>query len=316
MVSKQTNKEKQSPVSLLKTDDPNDGKKSWFSPNFKLGIVLGILSFIVYANTLRNGFVYDDVSAISKNIIVTKGITAIPEILSTPYRRGFIAYANDLYRPLSLVTFAAEYEFFGSDPAPYHFFNIIFFAGCVILLFLFLDQLFERKKTVAAFIASVLFAIHPIHTEVVANIKSRDELLCFFFAFLSLIVLLKYLSTGRMTHLFAGSLCLLLSLLSKETTITFVAVIPIVFFFYRNENKKRSILIAACAAFATIIFLLARYSVLGHFHANNFTGVSMIDNALAQQDLPYATRIATAILILGYYVKPLFVPYPLICDYA
>jgi hypothetical protein len=193
---------------------------------------------------------------------------------------------------------------------------VLLFAGCVILLFLFLDQLFDQKRTSAVFIASLLFALHPIHTEVVANIKSRDELLCFFFAFLCLNVFMKYVRSGKINQLIWGSFCFFLALLSKETVITFLAVIPLIFFFYRNENKKRSIYITISVVFTAIIFLSVRFSVLYSYQAHYISDLDFIDNALSKQGLSPESRIATAILILGYNIKLLFVPYPLLSDYS
>jgi protein O-mannosyl-transferase len=186
----------------------------------------------------------------------------------------------------------------------------------VILLFIFLDKLFYEKKTAVAFIAALLFALHPIHTEVVANIKSRDELLCFFFAFLCLNIFIKYVETGKIIQLLLGSFCFLLSFLSKETVVTFMAIIPFIFFFIKNENKKRSIYITISIAVVTIICLVARFEVLSYYHANNASDTYFIDNALTAQKLPPSVRIATAILILGLYFKLLFIPYPLSCDYS
>ena len=299
-------------ASLPKQDAP---KKS-FSLTTKLALVLGIFSIVIYANTLKNGYVLDDSSVITENTIVMKGISAIPEILTTPYRRGFFITSNDLYRPLSLVMIAIEYDLFGANPMPNHLVNILFFAGCVILLFFFLDRLFEEKKTAVAFIASLLFAAHPIHTEVVANIKSRDELMCFFFVFLSLNIFIKYVQTGKMMQLLLGCLCFFLSFLSKETVVTFLAIIPLIFFFYRDENKKRSIHITVGIVIMTAIALAIRISVLSYYNANGLSDIDFADNGLALKTLPYASRIATAVLILGMYLKLLLIPYPLVCDYA
>ena len=286
------------------------------SLTLKLAILLGIISFLVYANTLKNGYVLDDSSAIFENTIVQKGTSGIGELLSTPYRRGFYITENDLYRPLSLVTLAIEYQFFGLNPMPNHFVNILVFAGCVILLFFFLDQFFERKKTAVAFIAALLFALHPIHTEVVANVKSRDELLCFFFAFLSLNVFMKYMQSGKILQLLLGAFCFFLSFLSKETVITFLAVIPLVFFFYNNENRKRAILITVSAVAVAIIVLLIRMSVLEAYNANHAASIDIVDNSLAAKYLSIESRLATAIFILGKYLKLLLIPYPLISDYT
>ena len=111
-----------------------------------LAILLGVISLFVYANTLKNGYALDDYNVLVNNTYITKGVSAIPQILSTPYRWGNVTSSNDLYRPLSLVMFATEYQFFGKNPMPNHLVNILLFAGCVILLFFFLDNLFERKK--------------------------------------------------------------------------------------------------------------------------------------------------------------------------
>ena len=320
MAKKQT-KNIQNPAIPVRTPQTKTtGKKQeapgkGFSATLKLALLLGVLSFAVYANTLKNGYTLDDFTVITENSIVTRGISAIPEILSTPYRRGWFITNNDLYRPLSLTMFAAEYQIFDKSPVAGHFLNILFFSGCVILLFFFLDNLFERKKTVVAFIASLLFALHPIHTEVVANIKSRDEIMCFFFAFLSLNIFLKYMQTGKMKQLIPGCLCFLLSLMSKETVITFLAIIPLIFFFYRNENKKYSLNITIGAVVMALVFLAIRYSVLKAYNANSSSDVSFIDNMLSSPP-SVASGLATKILILGHYLKLLLIPYPLISDYS
>lgn len=281
-----------------------------------MALLLGIISFFVYANTLNNGFVLDDQVMVVYNKYVTQGVSAIPDLLTTPHQRGFHVTDNDEYRPLPLVMHAITYQFFGLNPVPYHFLNILLFAGCVVLLFRFLHMLFDGKKLAAAFVASLFFALHPLHTEVVANVKSGDELLCFFFAFLAMNIFFKYAQSGKMPHLLAGFFCMLLSYLSKETVVTFLAIIPLVFFFYRNEHKKRSVYILGSAVLATVIFIVIRFSVLEHYQANNMAKVSVIENALAKDGLSAASRIATAVLILGNYLKLLVVPFPLVSEYS
>ncbi len=295
-------------------------EKKPMSVTAKLCIILAVLSCLVYVNTLQNGYVLDDSMVLAKNSIVTQGFKGIPELFRTPRLKGFAYLKNENYRPLSLVVFAAEYQIFGDKPGASHFFNVLFFAGCVILLFLFLDKLFDRKRTGVAFIASVLFAVHPIHTEVVANIKSLDEILCFFFAFAAINVFLAYQKSGKIWQLLAGIVMIFLSFFSKETVITFLFIIPFVFFFYQtNDDKKKSMMQASLmtggAVLAAGIYLVIRGKILSDYGAST-SAVEFIDNALAKPGLGVATRIATAILGLGMYIKMLFVPYPLNCDYC
>ncbi len=304
-------------ASSTKANDPDKKEtKKTFLFNWKLALLLGIISFAVYANTLKNGYVLDDSSAIAENKIVQKGTSAISELLSTPYRYGFYVTENDLYRPLSLVVLAVEYQFFGLNPAPNHFFNILIFTCCVIALFFFIDRFFDYKKTGVAFLAALLFAVHPIHTEVVANIKSLDELLCFLFAFLSLMAFLKYMKSGETTLLLLGSVLYFLSYLSKETVVSFLAIYPLIFFFYQNESRKRAILISVASVVVTCIFLYIRFSVLHTYNADHLASTSVVDNALVSPALTFESRMATAVYILGFYLKLLLIPYPLSSDYS
>ncbi len=304
-------------VSQSKRSNPKAGASTGrFTLEWKLALLLGVISFLVYANTLKNNFAMDDYVMITDNSYVAKGIKAIPELLSTPHQRGFHKIPNDEYRPLSLVLFAIEYQFAGLNPGVYHFFNLLLFAGCVVLLFRFLNRLFDGKRMAVAFVATLLFALHPLHTEVVANIKSGDELLCFLFAFLAVEMYMSYVSLGKQSKLVLGALCFLLAFLAKETVITFLAVIPFIFFFYKNENRKLSIHVCGSAVLVVVVFLAVRYAVLSHYHANELSKIDVIENALAKPGLSTESRLATAILMLGYYLKLLFVPYPLLVDYS
>ena len=183
------------------------------------------------------------------------------------------------------------------------------------MLFLFLVFLFREKNYVVPFLASALLAVHPIHTEVVANVKSVDELLCFFFAFLGLMQFARYVRSDSLKPLMTGLICFFLSLLSKESSITFVAIIPFCFYFYRNDKKQKSLYISVSVFAVAIIYLALRFYVLTSHHAYNPANVPFMQNPLAGASTQFI-RYATAILILGKYIKLLFVPYPLFCDYS
>ena len=278
----------------------------------KICLSLIVITLLVYANTLQNGYVLDDLAVIQNNSLVKEGFSGIPELLTTPRFKGFENIVNDSYRPLSLVTFAIEYQLFGPNPTEGHLFNILFFAGCVVLLFIFLNKLFNGRKTGIAVVAALLFAVHPVHTEVVANIKSRDELLCFFFAFWSLNVFINYIKEGKPAQLITGALLLFLSYLSKETVIAFLVVVPLVFFFYLDDNKKRSSFICLATLVVSLVFLFIRSTVL---KANDSDAIPFLDNPLVNAPF-FFSRLPTAILVLGLYLRLLFVPYPLISDYS
>jgi tetratricopeptide (TPR) repeat protein len=282
-------------------------------------LILVVVSLLVYGNTLNNGYALDDVAVVTKNAYVQKGVAGIPELLYTPYLRGFKMPAtdtiasNDLYRPLPLVTFALEKQLFDNSAAIAHLINILLFAACVCVLFTFLLRLMGDSRTMVAFVACLLFAVHPIHTEVVANVKSRDELLCFFFAFSAPVLYSRYAVGGKTWELVAGTLIYFLSLLSKETSFTFLAIVPLVFFFYQNGHKRRSIYVSLTTVIGCVVFLVLRYAVLGAYNASH-TDIEFIDNPLT--GATSQGRYATALLVLGHYLKLLILPYPLISDYT
>lgn len=282
----------------------------------KLCIVLAVLSCLVYANTLRNGFVMDDVMVIAENHYVKQGFAGIPTLLTTHHLEGFGSNeVSDYYRPFSLVVFAVEYEIFGLNPLPGHFFNIIYFAACVVLLFLFLNKLFNGERVVTAFVAALLFAVLPVHTEVVANIKSRDELLCFVFAFTAMLIFMNYVRQGKTLQLIAGTFCLFLAVLSKETVLTFIGVIPLVFFFYKSENKKRSLWITGSIAAITVVFLFLWNYVQTRSEVQESL-VAKVLHSLSKSSGEAPLTLAPKILILGYHLKTMLLGYPLNFNYS
>ncbi len=295
-------------------------EKKPMSMTTKLAILLAVIAMLVYSNTLLNGYVLDDVMVIKDNFVVPQGMKMIPDILGTLRLKGYANMSNE-YRPMSLVMFATECELstmFTATKTPFtpwlhHFANLLVFGGCVAGLFIFLNKLFDRKKMAVAFIAALLFAVHPIHTEVVANIKSRDELLCFFFAFVSLNMFANYMKSAKTMQLLMGTFALFLSFLSKETVITFLAIVPLIFFFFIDDNRTRAIRITVGTFIATGLYLAIRARIVAD-NGNMEFPINFVDNMLVKETISASSRLATEIWILGDYIRLLFVPYPLAID--
>jgi tetratricopeptide (TPR) repeat protein len=280
-----------------------------------LSIILMVFCFVAYYNTLSNGFVYDDALVITQNKLIRQGPSAISEIFGSPRLSGYAHVNNDSYRPLSLAMFAIEYQMSDGKPGMMHFMNVLWFALSVVLLFKFLHALLQQQKPWVAFMAALLFALHPIHTEVVGNLKSRDEIMCFLFAMLAMLQFNKYMKENKHTSLAFGILALFAAYLSKETVVTFLAVIPITYFFYINDSKQRAMLITGSAVGVSLLFIGLWRMVLAAAHADQLATIDFTDNMLITAP-NVATKMATAIMVLGYYIKLLVVPYPLVCDYS
>jgi len=280
-------------------------------PSYKLlYLIIFVFSFIIYANSISNGYVLDDFSVIKENAIVKKGTKGIKEIFTTTYRYGYWGRPDDLYRPLSLVMFAVEWQLWPDNPMPGHLINVILYSLLCVLLLMLLIRLFKSYSIWLPFLSTLIFAAHPIHTEVVANIKSRDEILCFLFLIISIWYLLNYISSKEQKNVVIALLAYFFAFLSKESAITFLAVFPLTIYFFTNSDIKTNLKASLIMLVPAIIFLIIRKNVVGFIEGSS---VSVVDNLLmAANSLNEHT--ATAIKILGIYLYKQFYPHPLICD--
>jgi len=108
-----------------------------------------------------------------------------------------------------------------------HFNNIWTFAlGCVFLYLAF-AKCFFRKNPDLAFLAALLFTMHPIHSEAIANVKSRDEIFSLIFVSLTFLYSFKYIETKKWMDLFWASFMFMLAILSKEYAVFLLFLLPL-----------------------------------------------------------------------------------------
>jgi len=170
-----------------------------FVYKYKAQFLLVLLTFLFYGNTLFNDYALDDAIVITENKFTKQGIQGIDDLLFNESFTGFFGVKKDLvaggrYRPLSMISFAIEYEIWGLNPTISHLLNVILYAITAIILFVIINILYKEKSSFfdsAALLISILFLAHPIHTEVVANIKGRDEIMSLLFSLLTLFYSIK-----------------------------------------------------------------------------------------------------------------------------
>lgn len=275
--------------------------------------VIALLAFFLYANTLSHAYALDDFPVIYGNSLTMQGMAGIPMMLKTAYWYGLDGQNDFLYRPLSLVTYAIEWQLSPNNPQLGHFTNVLLYAFTGFFLFRLLVMLLKNYNLIIPFITTLVFMVHPLHTEVVANIKSRDELLCFLFFILSAIQFVKYANDAKIGRIIMSGICFFLALLSKESAITFLAFYPLILYFFTGVTWKKNITGSLIMIGVSLIYILIRGSVLT---SQTVSGeISVLDNTLmAAPDLQ--SRLATAFYILGLYLKLLVFPHPLASDYS
>ncbi len=278
-----------------------------------IALALAAIAFLFYANTLQHDYALDDFSLIKENAQTKKGTAALKQIFTSSYRSGYYLPDNDLYRPLSKAMFAIEWQLAPDKPALGHWVNVLLYAFTAWLLFYTLLLYFPHPdKLWFCALTTLLFVAHPIHTEVVANIKSRDEILSFLFFLFMAMSAISYAKQGRISGLLFAAISFFISLLSKESGITFLAAIPLMIYFFTDASVKKQIILASTLLLTGLIFFIIRTKILG---APPGLNPSIMDNLLvgAHNKLLQTT---SAISILGIYLKLLFFPHPLVSDYS
>ena len=201
-----------------------------------------LLTFLLYGNTILNEYALDDAIVITENTFTKQGFKGIDELFSHDSFRGFFGkdkklVAGGRYRPLSLVTFAIEYSIFGLNPHVSHFLNILLYAFTCLVLYKLLILLLHRnrrikKPYVIALLSTLIFIAHPVHTEAVANIKGRDEIMVLLFSLLTVLWTYHYIENHKFKFLLAVIFFFTLALFSKENGITFLGIIPLSIYFF------------------------------------------------------------------------------------
>ncbi len=210
-----------------------------------------------------------------------------------------------------------------------HLVNVLLYAGSGVVLFLLLRNLLSGhaacrkdtgRATLIAFAASLLFLAHPIHTEVVANIKGRDEIVSLLGGLGALLLSIRsWQDKKTWKSLLAGGL-FFAALLSKENAITFLAIVPLAFHCFTDARPgaigRQSLPFLAAA----VLFLVIRGSILGWEGAGapprelmNNPFLKLVGNQYV--DFSAGEKYATILFTLGKYLLLLFFPYPLSHDY-
>lgn len=316
----------------LKNKEISEEKKSAIVPSIYLGnrktnrlifFLLFAFTFLLYGNTINHGYVLDDEVVYVKNRFVQQGIDGINDIVSYGFLYGFNNRNNQSYRPLTLINFAIEKEIFGNNPKANHFFNVLFYAIANVLLFLLLYKLFaarnqsstgaNKKSYIIPLLITLLYIAHPVHTEVVANITSRTEILSFLFAVLSFNFLMDHLLTNKRKFLVYSLIAYFLCLIAKENGITLVAVVPLILYFFTDISFKKIVGLSMPFLCILAIYLLIRNAVLDTLVFGE--KMDVINNTLMAAENS-SEMLATNFVILGKYLILLFYPHPLSWDYS
>ena len=197
-------------------------------------LIIFVVPFLLYISSAQYDYNLDDNLVTQNQPLTSQGISAIPEIFKSNYYSDNMGYSYE-YRPMVLTSFAIEHQFFGDNPHVSHFINVLLYAFLCFLLYRCLRRFFKNTNYLFSFIIALVFALYPMHTEVVCSIKNRDELLSMIFGLFAFRFAMLFAAGKSYKDLFFVALFFILALLSKKSVLIFGTVIPVFLLLYSGE---------------------------------------------------------------------------------
>jgi hypothetical protein len=301
----------------VRTSDVLAGQHGAFS-RVKLAVLLIILlGLIAYSNSLRNRFVWDDVSSVQFNKHITSP-SYIPEIFKSEFHH-FARSQGNFYRPLLTLSFMLDYKLWGeaatgaktanqlvADGAAggFHFTNMVMHIGVALLVFFLVRSVFGKETLALA--VSLLFVAHPIHTQAVTYVSGRGDMLT------NLFLLSSFLMYWRVSGADAESdsrqhraqdavcvagaiVCYIAALLSKESAIILPFLVLACALVFRERRNRKTLVIIIGLFICMVVYAVLRETSLKF-------GVSTTD------PLPFGERLLKGAQAFATYVRLLFVP--------
>lgn len=294
-------------------------------------ILVLLLAFAVFAPSMSNGFTLDDKPLAGAEWNLQPG--QLDPVIGTLHSPAFyfskfywwVEYVNDgLYRPLTIYTYALTYNlvsapFFGrtAEAVPHHVLNVLLH---VLATFLVLRLLLGvGLGRLAAHVGAGLFAVHAIHSEVVAGVVGRAELLAFVGGVAGILGFVRGASTtgglrfawyGGSALAFFGGYC------SKESALAFAPLLVCVLIArsWAKRQDLRSVAFGPAAAVSLApmgLFLLLRQNAIS---VHRVEMIDYVANPLWQAD--FLTRVCTAVKLWGYGLYQCFAPFDLSASYG
>lgn len=287
-------------------------------------LIIIVVSYIVFYNSLHNEFVFDDESVIVNNASIQNTDNIVKYFSG---EEGFHKVIGKYYRPLVSASYAVDFSIWGLDPYGFHLTNLIIHIIACLLLFKILSLLFSRYKyrNIFSLFGALIFAVHPIHTEAVSWISGRTDSMVSMFFFASFLFYIKFTGnphhevnentksaehSGNFLYLTVSLLFYALGLLSKEMIITMPVIILLYDFVYKKKDLnyfKKNLLTYGLFATVTVIYLFIRHSAL--------SDVPDRDSYLYFYNKEWDVVLWTMVKTIPVYFRLLFAPFGLLYHY-
>jgi len=274
-------------------------------------IVALLLVAISFGTAIGNGYAWDDEFVTTpEHPIVSKGIAGIPELFVSKYSE--VHGKQFGYRPVAAATFAVEYSLFGFAPGISHLINIMLYALLVLLVFKVLRTLFNTHPLWMIFAATLVFAVHPLHNEVVVSLKNREEILAALMGFSAFWAFLKYADSGAKGMAAIGFLAMLAGFFVKVSVYPFVFLIPLILWYLGRTTVRGALTVLGMLMLAGLTYTLIAQQLLDVAMTNR--EMDHVENPLVHTG--FWERVPMAFSVFAHYLKLFVFPHPLLSYYG
>ena len=273
--------------------------------------LVGLVALAVFAPSLSNGFAYDDEVIVAADQRV-HSLTHVAAI----FTKGYWADSQlALYRPLTTLSMAIDWSIGSGQPAWFHLTNVLLHAAASVLAFLLLSRWFHGA---AALAGGLIFAVHPVHVEAVANVVGRSEMLAAIGVFGGALLwsFRPEEARARLVRTIGVSVLFAVGLGAKESAVVLLPLVALVDLadqrltlrtpmpWLRENAGTLGVMLAVC-----LLWFGARYLVLGGIAPTRVDAVFDVASGTRE-------RILTALQAWPTWAGLLFAPVTLLADYG
>ncbi|MBW1763702.1 MAG: glycosyltransferase family 39 protein [Deltaproteobacteria bacterium] len=268
---------------------------------YSLYTIISTVVILSYLPTFTGGFILDDNDLIKNNKYITE-IHSISSYLSqedgVPDQMDLGVYHSGYYRPLMNLFYYIDYKVWGMKANGFRTTNVILHILCCIILFQLITLLL--KDTRAAFWATFLFAVHPVNSESISFIISRNNIVVTIFILFSLYCYIISWEKGRIIPMVLAFISFTGAVFSKEFGIT---ALPVIFIYHRLLSQRKKRYFQEIISYIPFIFILVIYFTL----RSNVIGSSLSPFKTDQ----YWYRIFFVPYLIVWNLRLIFIPHEL-----
>ncbi|MBN2054279.1 tetratricopeptide repeat protein, partial [bacterium] len=251
---------------------------------WSVAVIVSSLAVLSHLPALENRFSRDDIPIVTENDLVT-GTTTLSDVFAAFHHPYWPEIQLGLYRPLTIATHGVICLAFGLEPFWYHLASLLGHAAAACLFTLWVIHLSGDRF--AGLVGGALWAVHPVHGEVVDTVVGRADSMATACALAALLLLRPAIRFGRLA---AGALLLLAAMLCKESAVVVIAWLALDFLVQHRAGKMnpaRAAVALAVAATAPIVYFMMKKCQLGYMGLAHHSTILPLDNPLVLAPLPH-----------------------------